>query len=140
MKRIFIDTNVIIDVLMQRDGYLSSARVLALAKNEDTTLFVSVLTMANLAYILRKSLKGDSFYAEMRKLSCLVNVADTTNDHFLSALDLQAKDFEDALQYYCALDNSCDVIITRNKKDFTFSAIPVQTPEEYFDSEYEERG
>ena len=83
MKRIFIDTNVIIDVLMQRDGYLSSARVLALAKNEDTTLFVSVLTMANLAYILRKSLKGDSFYAEMRKLSCLVNVADTTNNHFL---------------------------------------------------------
>ena len=130
MKRIFIDTNVIIDVLMQRDGYLSSARVLALAKNEDTTLFVSVLTMANLAYILRKSLKGDSFYAEMRKLSCLVNVADTTNNHFLSALDLQAKDFEDALQYYCAISNECDIIVTRNKKDFAFSSISVLTPEE----------
>lgn len=130
MKRIFIDTNVIIDVLMQRDGYLSSARVLALAKNEDTTLFVSVLTMANLAYILRKSLKGDSFYAEMRKLSCLVNVADTTNNHFLSALDLQAKDFEDALQYYCAIFNECDIIVTRNKKDFAFSSISVLTPEE----------
>ena len=130
MKRIFIDTNVIIDVLMQRDGYLSSARVLALAKNENTTLFVSVLTMANLAYILRKSLKGDSFYAEMRKLSCLVNVADTTNNHFLSALDLQAKDFEDALQYYCAISNECDIIVTRNKKDFAFSSISVLTPEE----------
>jgi predicted nucleic acid-binding protein len=130
MKRIFIDTNVIIDILMQRDGYLSSARVLALAKNEDTTLFVSVLTMANLAYILRKSLKGDSFYAEMRKLSCLVNVADTTNNHFLSALDLQAKDFEDALQYYCAISNECDIIVTRNKKDFAFSSISVLTPEE----------
>ena len=130
MKRIFIDTNVIIDVLMQRDGYLSSARVLALAKNEDTTLFVSVLTMANLAYILRKSLKGDSFYAEMRKLSCLVNVADTTNNHFLSALDLQAKDFEDALQYYCAISNECNIIVTRNKKDFAFSSISVLTPEE----------
>ena len=130
MKRIFIDTNVIIDVLMQRDGYLSSARVLALAKNEDITLFVSVLTMANLAYILRKSLKGDSFYAEMRKLSCLVNVADTTNNHFLSALDLQAKDFEDALQYYCAISNECDIIVTRNKKDFAFSSISVLTPEE----------
>ena len=130
MKRIFIDTNVIIDVLMQRDGYLSSARVLALAKNEDTTLFVSVLTMANLAYILRKSLKGDSFYAEMRKLSCLVNVADTTNNHFLSAIDLQAKDFEDALQYYCAISNECDIIVTRNKKDFAFSSISVLTPEE----------
>ena len=130
MKRIFIDTNVIIDVLMQRDGYLSSARVLALAKNEDTTLFVSVLTMANLAYILRKSLKGDNFYTEMRKLSCLVNVADTTNNHFLSALDLQAKDFEDALQYYCAISNECDIIVTRNKKDFAFSSISVLTPEE----------
>ena len=130
MKRIFIDTNVIIDVLMQRDGYLSSARVLALARNEDITLYVSVLTMANLAYILRKSLKGDSFYTEMRKLSCLVTVADTTNNHFLSALDLQAKDFEDALQYYCAISNECDIIVTRNKKDFAFSSISVLTREE----------
>ena len=130
MKRIFIDTNVIIDVLMQRDRYLSSARVLALARNEDITLYVSVLTMANLAYILRKSLKGDSFYTEMRKLSCLVTVADTTNNHFLSALDLQAKDFEDALQYYCAISNECNIIVTRNKKDFAFSSISVLTPEE----------
>lgn len=130
MKRIFIDTNVIIDVLMQRDGYLSSARVLALAKNEDITLYVSVLTMANLAYILRKSLRGNDFYTEMKKLSTLLKVADTTNGHFLSALELQAKDFEDALQYYCAVSNECDTIVTRNKKDFTFSSINVLTPEE----------
>ena len=51
----FIDTNIIIDILMQRNGYLNSARVLALSKKEDTLLFVSVLTMANIAYILRKS-------------------------------------------------------------------------------------
>lgn len=130
MKKIFIDTNVIIDVLMQRDGYLSSARVLAMAKKNNTSLFVSVLTMANLAYILRKSLRGNDFYTEMKKLSCLLNVADTTNDHFLSALDLQAKDFEDALQYYCAASNECETIVTRNKKDFAFSTIEVLTPEE----------
>ena len=130
MKRIFVDTNVIIDVLMQRDGYLSSARVLALAKNEDISLFVSVLTMANLAYILRKTLRGDDFYNEMKKLSCLLNVADTTNAHFLSALELQAKDFEDALQYYCAVSNQCETIVTRNKKDFNFCTISVLTPEE----------
>ena len=115
---------------MQRDGYLSSARVLALAKKNNTTLFVSVLTMANLAYILRKSLRGNDFYTEMKKLSCLLNVADTTKEHFLSALDLQAKDFEDALQYYCAISNGCDIIVTRNKKDFTFSSINVLSPEE----------
>ena len=130
MKRIFIDTNIIIDVLMQREGYLSSAKVLALAKNREVSLFVSVLTMANLAYILRKTLRGDDFYNEMKKLSGLLNVVDTTNGHFLSALKLQAKDFEDALQYYCAVSNECEVIVTRNKKDFTFSTINVLFPEE----------
>ena len=130
MKKIFIDTNIIIDVLMQRDGYLSSAKVLALAKNREVSLFVSVLTMANLAYILRKTLRGDDFYNEMKKLSGLLNVVDTTNGHFLSALKLQAKDFEDALQYYCAVSNECEVIVTRNKKDFAFSAIDVLFPEE----------
>ena len=130
MKRIFIDTNVIIDVLMQRDGYLSSARVLALSKEKEISLFVSVLTMANLAYILRKTLRGNDFYNEMKKLSALLNVVDITHGHFMSALDLQAKDFEDALQYYCAISNQCEVIVTRNKKDFNFSSINVLTPEE----------
>ena len=130
MKRIFIDTNIIIDVLMQRDGYLSSAMVLALSKKENVSLFVSVLTMANVAYILRKSLRGEEFYKGMKKLSDFLNVADTTNGHFASALELQEKDFEDALQYYCAESNQCEVIVTRNKKDFAFSSIRVVTPEE----------
>ncbi|MBQ8531731.1 MAG: PIN domain-containing protein [Parabacteroides sp.] len=130
MKKIFIDTNIIIDVLMKREGYLSSAKVLALAKNEDESLFVSVLTMANIAYILRKTLKGDRFYKEMAVLSDLLSVVDVTKEHFLFALELQAKDFEDALQYYCAISNMCDVLVTRNKKDFCFSSMEVMTPEE----------
>lgn len=133
MKKIFIDTNIIIDILMQRNGYLNSASVLALSKKEDTLLFVSVLTMANIAYILRKSLRGDDFYSEIKKISSLVAVLDTTSKHFMSALELQAKDFEDALQYYCAISNECDIIVTRNKKDFTFSSIKVLTPEEFLD-------
>lgn len=140
MKKIFIDTNVIIDLLIKRDGYIASAKILALAKDTNVTLYSSVLTMANIAYILRKSFVGDGLYQQMSKLSKILCVSDLTNKQFEQAISLKVRDFEDALQYYCALDNSCDVIITRNKKDFTFSAIPVQTPEEYFDSEYEECG
>lgn len=140
MKKIFIDTNVIIDLLIKRDGYIASAKILSLAKDTNVTLYSSVLTMANIAYILRKSFVGDGLYQQMSKLSKILCVSDLTNKQFEQAISLKARDFEDALQYYCALDNSCDVIITRNKKDFTFSAIPVQTPEEYFDSEYEEYG
>lgn len=130
MKRIFIDTNVIIDVLMRREGFLASAKVLALAKKDNVSLFVSVLTMANIAYILRKTLKGDAFYQEITKIASLLYVMDITTEHFQLAIKLRAKDFEDALQYYCVMSNSCDVIVTRNKKDFNFSEVNVMTPEE----------
>ena len=89
MKRIFVDTNVIIDVLMQREGFLASAKVLALSKQENISLYVSVLTMANIAYILRKSLKGESFYTEIGKIANLLNVADLMNEHFLSELEVE---------------------------------------------------
>lgn len=135
MKKIFIDTNIIIDLLIKRDGYIASAKILALAKDNDVTLYSSVLTMANIAYILRKSFVGDGLYQQMMKLSKILCVSDLTKKQFEQAISLKARDFEDALQYYCAMDNSCDVIITRNKKDFTFSTITVLTPEEYFDTE-----
>ncbi len=135
MKKIFIDTNIIIDLLIKRDGYIASAKILALAKDNDVTLYSSVLTMANIAYILRKSFVGDGLYQQMMKLSNILCVSDLTKKQFEQAISLKARDFEDALQYYCAIDNSCDVIITRNKKDFTFSTITVLTPEEYFDTE-----
>lgn len=135
MKKLFIDTNIIIDLLIKRDGYIASAKILALAKDNDVTLYSSVLTMANIAYILRKSFVGDGLYQQMMKLSKILSVSDITKTQFEQAISLKARDFEDALQYYCAIDNSCDVIITRNKKDFTFSTITVLTPEEYFDTE-----
>lgn len=135
MKKIFIDTNIIIDLLIKREGYIASAKILALAKDNDVTLYSSVLTMANIAYILRKSFVGDGLYQQMMKLSNILCVSDLTKKQFEQAISLKARDFEDALQYYCAIDNSCDVIITRNKKDFTFSTITVLTPEEYFDTE-----
>lgn len=135
MKKIFVDTNIIIDLLIKRDGYIASAKILALAKDNDVTLYSSVLTMANIAYILRKSFVGDGLYQQMMKLSNILCVSDLTKKQFEQAISLKARDFEDALQYYCAMDNSCDVIITRNKKDFTFSTITVLTPEEYFDTE-----
>lgn len=135
MKKIFVDTNIIIDLLIKRDGYIASAKILALAKDNDVTLYSSVLTMANIAYILRKSFVGDGLYQQMMKLSNILCVSDLTKKQFEQAISLKARDFEDALQYYCAIDNSCDVIITRNKKDFTFSTITVLTPEEYFDTE-----
>lgn len=132
MKRVFIDTNVLIDLLVKRSGYEAAARLLSLQNK--VSLHVSVLTMANVVYILRKVLRGESMYNELDKLSSNMIVEGITATDYESALGLRAKDFEDALQYFCAKSSSCDVIISRNGKDFPFSEIEVVTPEVFLAS------
>ena len=54
MKRIFLDTNVILDLILEREGAEDAASVLQLGENGEVDLEVSFLTMANAAYIARK--------------------------------------------------------------------------------------
>jgi len=124
--RIFIDTNVLIDLLCEREGYEQAGHILALSDNPQCVLYTSVLSIANLAYILRKAL-----YQSLNKLSNRLNISPMTQESFERALSLEASDFEDALQYYSALQADCEVIITRNKKDFKFSEIAVCSPDEF---------
>jgi predicted nucleic acid-binding protein len=134
MKKVFIDTNVVIDLLLKREGYLSAAKVLSLSQNKEFSLFVSVLTMANIAYILRKVLHGDALYENLYQISSIMHVESITTDNYHSALHLRARDFEDALQYFCAKSIGCDVLVTRNEKDFAFSEIEVLSPSDFLSS------
>ena len=129
--KLFIDTNIIVDVLTRRKGYEASSFILSLGNRDGYKLYASVLTMANIVYIMRQVLKGEALYTKLHSLNNIFEVASTTSAHYYSALELKATDFEDALQYFCALSCSCDVIITRNKKDFSFSSLPVMSPEEF---------
>ncbi len=129
--RIFIDTNVLIDLLCEREGYEQAGHILALSDNPQCALYTSVLSIANLAYILRKALKGKALYQSLNKLSNRLNISPMTQESFERALLLEASDFEDALQYYSALQADCEVIVTRNKKDFKFSEIAVCSPDEF---------
>ena len=124
--RLLIDTNVLIDLLCEREGYEQAGHILALSDNPQCALYTSVLSIANLAYILRKAL-----YQSLNKLSNRLNISPMTQESFERALSLEASDFEDALQYYSALQADCEVIITRNKKDFKFSEIAVCSPDEF---------
>lgn len=129
--KIFVDTNVLIDLLCQREGYEQAGKILALSQNPQYALYTSVLSMANLAYILRKILKGQALYQTLGKLSKRLNISPMTQESFEKALSLKASDFEDALQYYSALQAECEMIVTRNKKDFKFSEIAVYSPDEF---------
>ncbi len=132
--RIFLDTNVLIDIICQRDGYERAGEVLAFSDEPGCIVYTSVLSVANIAYILRKVLKGDLLYKTLEILSKRLKISSMTQDSFDKAVALKASDFEDALQYYSALQEKCELIVTRNKKDFLFSKIMVCTPDEFLEN------
>ena len=131
MKKVFLDTNVIIDLVLEREG--ADAAEAILHKSELGLVYpcVSFLTIANMAYICRKSITCEALYDVIRDLAEIASVLPMNESQLFDALDMPAPDFEDLLQYVCAKANKCDVIVTRNKKDFPFTELPILTPEEF---------
>lgn len=133
MMKIFLDTNIIIDLLAKRELFYKDAAVLlTLADKKKIKLFVSALTFANTNYILQQSLKAEQAKQILRKLKFIVQILNLDEKVVGLALnDTEFADFEDALQYFTALENGSDYIITRNLKDFQKSKIPVMTPTQF---------
>ncbi len=132
MDRILVDTNIVIDLLAKREEFLSEAQILfTLADRKEIKLYVSSLTFANTNYILSQNLKLSDARKILRQFKVLVEVL-PLNDKILElSLDTDFSDFEDAIQYYTAIENGLKIIITRNLKDFKKSAIPVLTAKDY---------
>lgn len=130
--KVFLDTNVILDYYLNRDGFSDNAEaVLSLGYGRAYDLYVSALTFANMAYICRKKFPGDRMYSILESVQELANVAPMEETTVSSAIKSYANDFEDALQYFSALAISADCIVTRNTKDFTFSEIEVLSPSDF---------
>ncbi len=133
MKSLFLDTNIVMDLLEERKPFCDDAvRLFTLAHNKKVKLFVSPVTFTTASYVLSKH----GAAAERRLLSYLrqlVSVVPTDNRMIDAALASDFKDFEDALQYFSALAANVEVIITRNGKDFMSSTLPVMTAGEWLD-------
>ena len=126
MKPAFIDTNVILDLLMKRERfYKDSQRLFMLADRSEITLLVSALSISNIHYLLCKTYSTNEASSILQKLKVMIEIV-PLNDKILElALSSKFKDFEDAIQYYSAIDNNSDIIITRNEKDFKLSQLPI---------------
>lgn len=131
MSKVFVDTNVVIDLLDKRMPFCDDAVALfTLSYHKKVTLYISALTYATASYLLRKHGKAELklLLENLRRLS---KVTTTSEKEVDNALASSFDDYEDALQYYSALSKHVDVIVTRNKKDFIHSRIPVLTPGEF---------
>ena len=130
MMTVFVDTNILIDLLCERESFVQSARMLfAYGYSGRLTLVLSSLSLVNAVYIARKY-----GYVDVRErlddITEFVEVVDLRKEVAKRALTCEWKDYEDAVQYMSAIKENADCIVTRNKKDFRKSVIPVYTIEE----------
>ncbi len=130
MKRIFLDTNFLIDYLLRDEFKQQSRRFLEEGIKRNYKFYVSFLSVANFAYIVRK-LPKDELCKHILTICELFEIVENNVTHIKQALQLLSKDFEDSLQYEAALENGCEIIITRNEKDFKFSEITVCSASDY---------
>ncbi len=130
---VFIDKNVIIDLLAKREPfYQESLQLFSLADSNQLELTVSALSLINTYYILNDVMKLKDARSIIGKFKVLVESHALNDKVFDLALnDFDFKDFEDGIQYYTALESKANLIITRNLKDFKHSMIPVMSPKEF---------
>lgn len=132
MEKLLVDTNIIIDLLSKREEFYQEAQQLfTLADTKQVELFVSSLSFANTYYLLSKFQNREYARKILVRFKILVQVAQLDDKILELALLSDFRDFEDAIQYHTALENGIDIIITRNKKDFKTSNLPVMTAKEY---------
>lgn len=131
MKKLFLDTNIVIDLLDKREPFCYDAvRLFTMAYNKKVQLLVSPMTYATASFLLRKH--GTEEVRRLLNNFRLLSRVTTANERTVDeSLVSRFADFEDALQYYSALTAKAEAIITRNKKDFANSKIPVMTAGEY---------
>ena len=132
MKHLFLDTNVLIDFLSDRKPFSDDAAILFnYSLNKELKIYVSAVSYNNIYYIIRKSLTHQSTIRILNELQELTECIDVTNEVIKNSLNSDFKDFEDAIQYFCAKSESkIDFIVTRNSKDFKLSSLPVISPKE----------
>lgn len=137
MKRVkvFLDADVILDLLTQREPHFAPAAALFLSiQNKELTACTSPVVIANIFYILSKHLGRERAEQSIRKLRMLVKVLSCGERVIDLALASGFADFEDAIQYCTALEHKISILITRNVQDYKAATISILTPLEYIES------
>lgn len=132
MKKIFLDTNIILDFLGEREGfYEASAKIMTLADKKKIQVYTSPSSISNVFYVLTRYENSKIALEKIRKFKLLCSMSVMDDEVVEKAIHSNFKDFEDAMQYFSALASNCNIIITRNEKDFKNAMIPVMNAESY---------
>ncbi len=135
ITKLFIDTNVMMDLLGERvPHYDAIAKIATLADKGKVKMVVSAFSYPTVYYLLSKFESSEKVIEKLRKFKIISEISDLDDIVIEKGLSSNFSDFEDALQYHCALKTDCNILVTRNAKDFRQSAIPVMTADEFLNS------
>ena len=132
MVKVFVDTDVCIDLLSGRMPFNKAAELLfSLADTKKIEIYVSSLSFSNIAYVLLSQYSTTHSRQIIAKFKTLVQVLAVDSKTIDLAIASDFKDFEDAIQYACAIERNLTTIITRNLKDYKKASIKILTPETF---------
>lgn len=132
MQKVFLDTNIVIDFLGGRESfYKPVAQILTLADQKKIRIYTSPSSVSNIYYLLSKYENAKIALEKIRKFKLICSMSIMDDEVIDKAIHADFKDFEDAMQYFSAVATCCDLIITRNEKDFKNALIPVMSAESY---------
>ncbi len=132
MEKVFVDSDIVLDLLSGRQPYYNyAAELFSLADENSIKLYVSSLTFANVNYILSKQLSAGRARKILLKFKTLISVLSVNDKIIELALASDFHDFEDAIQYNTAIENGITTLLTRNLKDFKKAEIAVLTAQQY---------
>lgn len=130
--KVFLDTNVLIDVVQNRTDFVeASSKVLQLGLEGECELCASDITFTTVSYYARKNRTPEQLYGVLQSLRDFIDIAPSGKTAIDWALHKKSKDFEDAVQYYVALRYGAEYIISRNVRDYPYDDIPVISPLEF---------
>ena len=130
--KLFLDTNVLLDHLANREGfYEDAAAIISMINDGYVEGIVTSLSIVNCAYVLPKHYNRKDVMNQIRKIIRIFSISEINADTLEQAVDMNPNDFEDAVQYISSLHYHPDFIITRDKKGFKDIDIPVLSPAEF---------
>jgi predicted nucleic acid-binding protein len=133
MNKFFIDSDIFLDIFLERNFFGKSSALFydLCAKSSDIEINTTSICISNIHYIYSKHVGSEVAKSKLAYYLTSFGVIPTSEHAVVKAIESSFNDFEDALQYYTCKENDIDLIITRNKKDYTLSSIPVVSPVEF---------
>ncbi|EPD29171.1 Predicted nucleic acid-binding protein, contains PIN domain [Capnocytophaga granulosa] len=134
MKKIFVDTNILLDLLFQRRGFfLDAKRLFNYSKSRNIDIFISAISINTIYYLLQKKFTKEHSKHLLEYIYDITDILPFDENIIFLAHQSSFKDLEDAFQYFTAKEHHIPLLITRNLKDFAVEDLSVLSPQQFLE-------